>query len=54
MNLETVVMRRNAQLVEQAVNQLLAVTSWEPWFARNIVVWRIAKRLPVLNPKTTA
>lgn len=43
---------RNPKYVEKAVYELVAVTGWRPWFARNIVVWRVARKLPISVSKT--
>ena len=41
------VWRKHQKLVEKAAAELVEVTGWQPWFARNVVIWRVARKLPV-------
>lgn len=37
--------------VAKAVSALIEITGWRSWFAKNIVLWRKSRRLPIHGAK---
>lgn len=37
--------------VEEAIAQLVEVTGWRRWFAKNIITWRRGRKLPIFVGK---